>query len=87
MKALIKTTRKRSERVFLVGAEFKSRNSADPRDSLSELGELAATAGGEVIGDGLQKLEAPSPATFIGKGKAEEFADVQPAEQSGHGHF
>jgi GTP-binding protein HflX len=74
LKALIKTTRKRSERVFLVGAEFKSRNSVDPRDSLSELGELAASAGGEVIGDGLQKLEAPSPATFIGKGKAEEFA-------------
>ena len=74
MKALIKTTRKRSERVFLVGAEFKSRNSVDPRDSLSELGELAASAGGEVIGDGLQKLESPSPATFIGKGKAEEFA-------------
>jgi len=74
LKALIKTTRKRSERVFLVGAEFKSRNSVDPRDSLSELGELAASAGGEVIGDGLQKLESPSPATFIGKGKAEEFA-------------
>jgi GTP-binding protein HflX len=74
LKALIKTTRKRSERVFLVGAEFKSRNSVDPRDSLSELGELAASAGGEVIGDGLQKLEAPAPATFIGKGKAEEFA-------------
>ena len=40
-----------------------------------ELGELAATAGGEVIGDGAQKLEAPHPATYIGKGKAEEFAD------------
>jgi GTPase len=75
LKALIKTTRKRPERVFLVGAEFKSRNPADAgHDSLSELGELAATAGGEVIGDGLQKLEAPAPATFIGKGKAEEFA-------------
>jgi len=65
----------RPELVFLVGAEFKSRNPADAgHDSLSELGELAATAGGEVIGDGLQKLEAPAPATFIGKGKAEEFA-------------
>ena len=74
MKALIESKKKRSERVFLVGAEFKSRNSVDPRDSLSELGELAASAGGEVIGDGLQKREAPSPATFIGKGKAEEFA-------------
>jgi GTP-binding protein HflX len=74
LKALIETRNTRPERVFLVGAEFKSRNGADPRDSLAELGELAATAGGEVIGDGLQKLEAPRPATFIGKGKAEEFS-------------
>ncbi|MGA9778472.1 MAG: GTPase HflX [Verrucomicrobiia bacterium] len=74
MKALIETRNTRPERVFLVGAEFKSRNGADPRDSLAELGELAATAGGEVVGDGLQKLDAPAPATFIGKGKAEEFA-------------
>jgi len=41
---------------------------------MAELGELAATAGGEVVGDGRQKLDAPAPATFIGKGKAEEFA-------------
>ena len=90
MKALIETRNTRPERVFLVGAEFKSRrvsgtgvspaaNGQDARatdvcDSLAELGELAATAGGEVVGDGFQKLEAPTPATFIGKGKAEEFA-------------
>ena len=91
MKALIETRNTRPERVFLVGAEFKSprpfqngaaggsaaqerKGGADPRDSLAELGELAATAGGEVIGDGRQKLDAPTPATFIGKGKAEEFA-------------
>ncbi len=43
-------------------------------DSLAELGELAATAGGEVVGDGRQKTESLNPATFIGKGKAEEFA-------------
>ncbi len=74
MKALIETRNTRPERVFLVGAEFKSRNSPGMRDSLAELGELAATAGGEVVGDGRQKLDAPAPATFIGKGKAEEFA-------------
>ncbi|HXR05154.1 MAG TPA: GTPase HflX [Verrucomicrobiae bacterium] len=74
MKALIETRNTRPERVFLVGAEFKSRRSPDTRDSLAELGELAATAGGEVVGDGFQKLDAPAPATFIGKGKAEEFA-------------
>ena len=74
MKALIETRNTRPERVFLIGAEFKSRRRPDMRDSLAELAELAATAGGEVVGDGLQKLDAPAPATFIGKGKAEEFA-------------
>jgi hypothetical protein len=44
-------------------------------DSLAELGELATTAGGKVIGDGRQKTESLNPATFIGKGKAAEFAD------------
>jgi GTP-binding protein HflX len=58
-----------------VGVELKSRDGSGARDSLEELGELAATAGGAVIGDGAQKLEAPHPATYIGKGKAEEFSD------------
>jgi GTP-binding protein HflX len=75
LKALIETRNPRPERVFLVGAELKSRNGADTRDSIAELGELAATAGGEVVGDGRQKLDAPTPATFIGKGKATEFAE------------
>jgi len=74
LKALIETRNTRPDRVFLVGVERKSRNAPDPRDSLAELGELAATAGGEVVGDGLQKTESLNPATFIGKGKAEEFA-------------
>ena len=54
--------------------ELKARNGWDIRDSLEELSELATTAGGEVIGDGLQKMAAPCAATFIGKGKADEFA-------------
>ena len=41
---------------------------------MDELAELATTAGGQVVGDGVQKLEAPVGRTFIGKGKAEEFA-------------
>ena len=44
------------------------------RESLDELAELAQTAGGEVIGEGTQKVESANPATYIGKGKAEEFA-------------
>ncbi len=74
MKALISTT-KRTERVFLIGLELKSGSSWQTRDSLEELAELAATAGGAVVGDGTQKLEAPVAGTFIGSGKAEEFAD------------
>ena len=75
MKALIETRNKRPERVFLVGVELKSHSALESRGSLEELSELAATAGGEVVGDGVQKLDAPHAGTFIGKGKAEEFAD------------
>jgi len=32
------------------------------------------TAGAEVVGDGLQKMAAPCAGTFIGRGKADEFA-------------
>ena len=53
---------------------MKSRTAWEVRDSLDELAELAATAGAEVIGNGTQKLEAPVAATFIGCGKADEFA-------------
>ena len=74
MKALIETRNTRTERVFLVGIELKSRKDWETSDSLEELAELATTAGGEVVGDGVQKLEAPHAATFIGKGKADEFA-------------
>jgi GTP-binding protein HflX len=43
-------------------------------DSLKELSELATTAGGKVVGDGFQRLDAPCAATYIGKGKADELA-------------
>ena len=74
MKALISTATRTTERVFLVGVEIKSRCRWDVEDSLRELGELARTAGGEVVGEGVQKVEAPAAATFIGSGKADEFA-------------
>lgn len=75
MKALIETRNTRPEKVFLVGVELKSRNGADVHDLLAELAELAQTAGAQVVGEGVQKLESPAPATFIGKGKAAEFSD------------
>ena len=80
LKALASNGNHRTERVFLVGVELKSRTSWDVTDSLDELVQLAETAGGEVLGNGVQKLEAPLAATFIGPGKAQEFANRQAAE-------
>ena len=60
--------------MFLVGVELKTRGSVELEDSLAELSELATSAGGEVVGDGMQKMAAPCAATYIGKGKADEFA-------------
>ena len=57
-----------------MGVELKSGSTSEMRDSLDELGELAETAGAEVVGEGTQKVETPHAATYIGKGKADEFA-------------
>jgi len=75
LKSLIENRNTRPERVFLVGVERQNHDRAALRDSLAELGELTTTAGGEVVDTGIQKMESLSPATFIGKGKAEEFAN------------
>jgi len=74
LKALIQNLNARTGRVFLVGLDLKSGDSAAVGESMEELAELAATAGGEVIGDGTQKAESRNPATYIGKGKAGEYA-------------
>ena len=55
--------------------ELKSGSAAAVRESLEELTELAVTAGATVVGTGIQKLQTPVAATFIGPGKAGEFAD------------
>lgn len=74
MKSLIDTRDRRTERAFLVGVELKAGSSSATRESLDELAELAATAGADVVGEGTQKVESPHAATYIGKGKADEFA-------------
>ena len=54
--------------------ELKSNDTVNLRESLDELAELATTAGGEVVGEGTQKVDAPHAATYIGKGKADQFS-------------
>src|SRR5215212_3734995 len=70
----METTYRKTERVFLIGLELKNRSGSEIQESLEELAELAQTAGGFVAGTGRQKLETPVAGTFIGSGKAEEFA-------------
>lgn len=75
MKALISTATKRTERVFLIGVQLKSRDRWQVDDSLRELAELATTAGADVLGDATQRLDSPVAGTFIGSGKAAELAE------------
>jgi GTP-binding protein HflX len=81
LRSLIETRTQRTERVFLVGVELKSQSGGTTRETLDELAELVETAGGVVAGEGVQKLETPNAGTYIGKGKAEEFAAWAKANQ------
>ena len=73
MKDKLYTTKAPREKGFLVGVELKSDHSAFfLQDSLDELAQLCDTAGVEVVGQATQKLEAPHPNTYIGKGKLDE---------------
>ena len=67
---MIDNLRQTEERVILVGV--KQRNGEDVEASLSELEELAATAGAVTAGKMIQNLDAVSPSSYIGKGKIQE---------------
>ncbi|MHB8376898.1 MAG: GTPase HflX [Dehalococcoidia bacterium] len=61
------------ERALLVGVERTAeRDSAREQRSLDELALLAETAGAEVAGRVVQRLAAPHPGTYVGKGKLDE---------------
>ena len=70
-----------TERVFLVGVELKKTGGVGVEESMEELAELATTAGATIAGEGTQKLDRPQGATFIGKGKAGEFAEKAKSER------
>ena len=59
------------ERAILVGVDFGN-SQWTCEESLAELARLAETDGAEVVLTMSQKLDAPVPKTFIGKGKVEE---------------
>jgi len=65
----------RLERAVLVGLTTR-RDGITGEDSLDELQRLAETAGSEVVEQVLHRRVTPDPATFIGKGKAQEVREV-----------
>ena len=75
MKGLVDIINRETERVFIVGVQLKGHDAWRIEESLDELEELVGTAGGEVTGRGTQRLDKVNAATFIGPGKAREFAD------------
>jgi GTP-binding protein HflX len=63
-------------RALLLAAD-RAGHSWSPTESLAELTQLAETAGIEVVGDVTQRLRAPQPTTYLGKGKVQELRGEQ----------
>jgi GTP-binding protein HflX len=64
------------ERAVLVGAPTKDVSQRLADEHLEELGRLTLTAGGVVSALLRQRIDAPNPQFFIGKGKAQELRDL-----------
>jgi GTP-binding protein HflX len=73
---LIEITQRNIEKALLVALNTKDIDSEIVEEHLSELQELASTAGAETIMKIVQSKYSPDPAFYIGKGKAEELAVI-----------
>jgi GTP-binding protein HflX len=62
------------ERILLVGVVFPGLTNEMVDEELDELALLVDSAGADVVGRVVQRRDAPDPATFVGRGKAEEIA-------------
>ena len=69
----------RLERVVLA-AVWTDGTVTDAENSLRELAALAETAGSTVLDGVIQRRQSPDPATFLGKGKAQELRDIVASE-------
>jgi len=64
------------EAVIAAGLLLPDLTRSVAEEHLDELEKLIATAGGNVVGKVLARRPAPDPATFVGKGKAEEIKAI-----------
>jgi GTP-binding protein HflX len=60
------------EKIVLVGVSLVPTTEAETERHLDELALLVATAGADVVARVQQRREVPDPATYIGRGKADE---------------
>ncbi len=72
-------TREFRERIVLVGVVLPGTDAEEVEANLDELAQLVGTAGADVVARTVQRRSRPDPATFIGRGKAQELAEL--AEQ------
>ena len=63
------------DRAVLVGAPLKTLDEDIAQEHLEELTRLTDTAGGQVVDVVRQRIEAPHPRFYIGKGKVDELRD------------
>ena len=64
------------ERIIVVGVTMPPDTVEETERHLDELALLIDTAGADVVGSVVQSRNAPDPATFVGKGKAAELAEL-----------
>jgi GTPase len=67
------------QRALLVGTGVGARSVEEAELSLVELGLLTDTAGADPVETVLQRRDRPDPATYVGRGKAEELHEVAEA--------
>jgi GTP-binding protein HflX len=70
------------EKIVLVGVVMGRTTVEAAEASLDELAQLVDTAGADVEARVLQRRDAPDPATYVGKGKAEELHQLSLAVDS-----
>ena len=63
-----------TRRAYLVGLVLPGQPGYVVEEHLDELAQLADTAGARIVGRAVQARKTPDPATYIGRGKAEEIA-------------
>jgi GTPase len=67
---------KRVERAYLVGIQTHDMATGEAEELLNELQELVENLQITIVGRNLVNLRAPTPATLVGSGKAQEIVDA-----------